>query len=222
MLRRNLSPSLVISVLALFVALGGTSYAALVLPKGSVGTVQLKKEAVSKKKLKPNAVVSKKVKNRSLLAKDFKAGQLPTGATGSTGATGNPGASGAPGAAGVPGARGPSDAYRDERETVPLFAVTGSLLPVVTTQTLPAGSYVLFGRANIVGGIVMSTLLCSLANDAAQNFTVASNATFPLAQTATTTLDAPGTVELKCSKSLGTPQIAQASITAIRVESLSG
>ena len=61
-----------IAVIALFVALGGASYAAIKIPKNSVGTKQLKK----------NAVTSAKVKNRSLLAADFKAGQLPAGATG--------------------------------------------------------------------------------------------------------------------------------------------
>jgi hypothetical protein len=46
------SPALVISLIALFVALGGTSYAAIsALPKDSVGTKQLKKGAVTKTKI---------------------------------------------------------------------------------------------------------------------------------------------------------------------------
>src|SRR5204863_5881647 len=72
------SPALVVALLALFVALGGTGYAALKLPKNSVGTKQLKK----------NAVNSSKVKNRSLVADDFKAGQLPAGPAGPAGAQG--------------------------------------------------------------------------------------------------------------------------------------
>ena len=82
---------MVIACLALGVALGGTSVAAIqALPKNSVGTKQLKK----------NAVISSKVKNRSLLAVDFKAGQLPQGPKGDPGA---PGAPGAPGQQGPPG-----------------------------------------------------------------------------------------------------------------------
>ena len=65
-------------MVALFVALGGASYAAVKIPKNSVGAAQIKK----------NAVTSAKVKDRSLLAKDFKAGQIPAGAKGETGATG--------------------------------------------------------------------------------------------------------------------------------------
>lgn len=79
---------MIVAVVALIIALGGTSYAAINLPKNSVGSKQLKKNAVTAKKLKKNSVNSAKVKNRSLLAKDFKIGQLPGGATGPTGATG--------------------------------------------------------------------------------------------------------------------------------------
>src|SRR4051812_23424084 len=63
---------LFISIFALVVALGGTAYASGLLPRHSVGTVQLKK----------NAVVSGKVKNGSLLKRDFRAGQLPAGPKG--------------------------------------------------------------------------------------------------------------------------------------------
>jgi hypothetical protein len=49
--RRHLSYANVAATIALFVALGGTSYAALSLPAGSVGTKQLKNGAVTKAKL---------------------------------------------------------------------------------------------------------------------------------------------------------------------------
>lgn len=52
-------------MVALFVALGGSSYAALTLPKNGVGSKQIKN----------NAVTSKKVKPGSLLTSDFKASQ---------------------------------------------------------------------------------------------------------------------------------------------------
>jgi len=89
---------MVIACIALGVALGGTSVAAVnALPNGSVGTKQLKK----------NAVISTKVKNRSLLAVDFKAGQLPRGAQGPAGATGATGPAGSTGPAGPAGPAGP-------------------------------------------------------------------------------------------------------------------
>ena len=39
------SPAMVVAITALIVALGGTGYAALKLPKSSVGTAQLKRNA---------------------------------------------------------------------------------------------------------------------------------------------------------------------------------
>jgi hypothetical protein len=80
------SPALVLGGLALIVALGGTSYAALKLPA--------------------NSVTSAQVKNGSLLKKDFKAGQLPSGPRGLTGTTGAVGPAGSTGPAGVQGAKG--------------------------------------------------------------------------------------------------------------------
>lgn len=61
-----------VAYLALFVALGGTSYAA----------VKLGKNAVKGKNIAANAVTSPKVKNHSLKAVDFKARELPAGAQG--------------------------------------------------------------------------------------------------------------------------------------------
>jgi hypothetical protein len=96
------SPSTVIAVIALLVALGGSAYAAGLLPANSVGTAQLRADAV----------VSSKVKNGSLRAVDFKAGQLragprgPAGAAGATGPAGPAGPAGATGPQGAPGSAG--------------------------------------------------------------------------------------------------------------------
>lgn len=78
------SPALVISLIALSVALGGTGYAAISLQRNSVGNKQLKK----------NAVTTDKVKNFTLRKRDFKRGQLPAGAQGPKGDTGATGPAG--------------------------------------------------------------------------------------------------------------------------------
>jgi len=95
--RLKLSPSLVVASLALLVALGGTSVAAVsqLVPRNSVGTPQLRNDAVT----------SKKVRNGSLLRVDFRAGQVPAGPTGPQGAQG---ATGPAGAAGPTGPTGPA------------------------------------------------------------------------------------------------------------------
>ena len=93
-MRTRITPALVISVIALFVALGGVANATVDLPWNSVG----------KEQLKWGAVDSSKVANRSLKAIDFAQGQLPQGAQGPKGERG------AKGAKGETGARGPAGA----------------------------------------------------------------------------------------------------------------
>jgi hypothetical protein len=101
-LRRRPSPALVIACLALGVALGGTSYAAVTqLPRASVGTPQLKSSAVTNAKLARNAVTSVKVRNGTLVRADFARGALLRGPAGPTGAAGPAGPAGPPGLSGV-------------------------------------------------------------------------------------------------------------------------
>ena len=88
-----------IALLALFIALGGATYAATALPKNSVGTKQLKKNAVTAVKIKKgavtnakigaNAVTGAKVKDDSLTGADVNEATLGTvpSATNATNAT---------------------------------------------------------------------------------------------------------------------------------------
>lgn len=105
-IRRRLSFANVTSMLALTIALGGTSYAAATLPKNSVTGAQIKQGAIGGGDIHANAVTSPKVKNGSLKAVDFRAGQLPAGAKGDTGARGPAGAKGETGATGTTGTTG--------------------------------------------------------------------------------------------------------------------
>jgi len=63
---RRPSAAVLIAIVALFVALGGTSYAAFSLPKNSVGTKQLKNKAVTTKKVKNGAVTASKINTSGL------------------------------------------------------------------------------------------------------------------------------------------------------------
>ena len=90
-IRSRLSYANVVATLALFVAMGGASYAAVTLPRNSVGSPQIRK----------NAVTGAKVKNKSLSAADFRGSVKgpagPVGSKGDTGAKGDAGATGPPG-----------------------------------------------------------------------------------------------------------------------------
>jgi hypothetical protein len=102
---RRPSPAMIVACIALLVALGGTSVAAVSqLARNSVGTPQLRTGAVTNPKLRNNAVNSSKVAPRSLLRSDFAPGQLPAGPVGPQGPAGPAGTAGPAGAAGVIGA----------------------------------------------------------------------------------------------------------------------
>ena len=85
--RKRISFANVMSVLALFVALGGSAYA---IKKNSVTSRQLKDNGVKNVDLANDAVTSQKVADGSLLDDDFGAGQLPQGPQGPQGPAGRP------------------------------------------------------------------------------------------------------------------------------------
>ncbi len=101
----------VVGYLALFVALGGVSYAAVELQKNSVDSKAIKKNAVKAPEIAKNAVRTAEVKDGSLLDDDFAPGQLPAGTEGPEGPQGQPGQPGAAGATNL--------TVRSKTETLP-------------------------------------------------------------------------------------------------------
>jgi len=127
------SPALVIACAALAIALGGVSYAATVLPRNSVGPLQLK----------ANSVNSSKVLNGSLVRADFRAGSIPRGAAGPPGPAGPAGPTGAAGAAGPAGPTnaGVSLAVKNLSDTADKTTSSTSYEDLAsTTIDVPSGS----------------------------------------------------------------------------------
>lgn len=87
LLRRYLpSPAMVVACLALLVALGGTSYAAIKLPRNSVGNIQLKRSAVTGVKVKNNSLGGVQI-NESRLGRVPSAASAATASTATTAAS---------------------------------------------------------------------------------------------------------------------------------------
>lgn len=125
------------ATLALFCALGGSSYAAVELRERSVDSEHIRKRAVDREHLQVGAVTtsrirdgsilsrdvadrainweklsnrwvtSSRVRDHSLLARDFRPGELPAGPRGEAGSPGEAGPRGEPGEPGADGDPGP-------------------------------------------------------------------------------------------------------------------
>ena len=120
------SPATVIASLALLVALGGTSVAAVsAFPRSSVGTAQPKTGSVTAAKLRGGAVTSAKVGNGSLLSVDFAPGQL------------------------LPGPQGPAGI--SAREDILSETAFDSVSPKAVKATCSAGKNVLSGGVEVGG-----------------------------------------------------------------------
>ena len=65
-IRHRPSPAMVVACVALLVALGGTSYAAIRLPANSVGTRHIKNGAVTSLKIKNNTITGSDVREATL------------------------------------------------------------------------------------------------------------------------------------------------------------
>jgi hypothetical protein len=70
------SPAMLVACVALFVALGGTSYAAIKLPANSVGTQQLKKNAVIGVKVKDGSLTGAKLADGSVAGSKLTDGSV--------------------------------------------------------------------------------------------------------------------------------------------------
>ena len=170
---RRPSPATIISLTALFVALGGTSYAAVALaPRNSVGSAQVINGSLLKKDLSSKTVAALKG-NRGPAGTAGTAGAAgpagpaggagPAGATGLAGATGAVGASGPAGASGAVGASGPagpdSFAYAKPSSTPrsrTRAVVEPSVLILVRCDSRPGdekGPVTLTGPFHLAGGL---------------------------------------------------------------------
>ena len=126
---RHPSPALVISCVALAIALGGTGYATVSqVPRNSVGTPQLKNSAVT----------SAKVKNRSLLRADFAAGSAPCRTCRAGGTAGPAGPAGPAGLSGL--------------ERVEVTSLNNTASPKTAQMACPAGKRLIGGGARLNGG----------------------------------------------------------------------
>ncbi len=197
----------VVATLALFVALGGVSYAALQLPKNSVGTKQLKKNAVTSQKIAKGAVTKAK------LGADAKAALR-----------GVPGPKGDPGPMGDPGAPGPSEALTASTPDESL--VDGGDPTQLASLALPTGQWILFAHMSPEGTTGEAAAICYPTIDGAIGRTsrtqLAVNKRAGLTLIEPITLSAPSTVAVLCDVNSGTFTVygEETTVVALRLGAL--
>jgi hypothetical protein len=129
----------VVASLALFAALGGSSYAAI-----AVTGAQVRDGSLTGKDVHNSSLTGKDVRNASLLARDFKPGQLPAGPQGPKG---DPGAPGAKGEKGDTGPAGGLKGYEIVESISPATSVDSK----ARLATCPAGKVAVGGGAFLLG-----------------------------------------------------------------------
>jgi hypothetical protein len=188
------SPALVIALIALFVALGGTTYAATSLPKNSVGTAQLRKGAVTKKKISTKTIRALK------------------------GDRGLRGVQGIQGVKGDTGARGPSDVYSEPSPFAEFQVPAGTYL--IVAQVAESGATGLVSQSCHIDALAGSSDTQIVSNTvSASTSSGTTDVVNPLQVTETFT--ATTTLGLGCStSSAGGTLSLDPEVTAIQVGAL--
>ena len=140
-IRTRITYANVVATLALFVALGGTSYAVKQLGSGVI-----RDNSIRSRDVRDNSLGSGDIHNRSLLRRDFKRGQVPKGRRGKTGPPGLRGKPGKTGKTGKTGAGGVSGTTVVSADTVRDSNNKGG------TAQCPSGKRALGGGATLKTG----------------------------------------------------------------------
>jgi hypothetical protein len=158
--RGKLSYANVMATVAVFIALGGASYAAIKVPKNSIGRSQIKR----------NAVNGSKVANRSLTGSDIDTstvGQVPSAkhADSADKASSADNATNANTVGGISAGQLQSHAFNVNAGTA--FLPAGAHTTTAATLELPAGTYLILGHGEIDnnGDASNNEVKCSLIGE---------------------------------------------------------
>jgi len=147
------TPSFVISAIALFVALGGTSYA---VATGSIDS----------REIKNNSVRGTDIKNSTVQGKDIKNGTIKQGDISDTTEAALKGQTGPQGQKGAQGMQGPRGIVTPQYGTngsvnIIAGAVAGN---VIVTKVVPAGTYVVHAKTSLFSVLGARNIQCNLSN----------------------------------------------------------
>lgn len=150
--RTRISPAMAVAMVALFASLGGVGYAAV-----TVTGKNIKNGSITGKDVKKSSLTGKQVKNRSLGTADLS----KTAVSSLRGATGPKGDAGAKGGPGAPGANG---VVTPQVATLANKPLPTGVETLVLSKPVPAGTYVVTAKTNLLGLGAPDILDCALSS----------------------------------------------------------
>jgi hypothetical protein len=203
---RRPSPALALSLVALFVSLGGTAMAARVL-------------ITSSKQLKNGVVTNAKVRKGTLRADRLSAAARAA----LRGAAGHDGAQGVPGPPGKDGQSGVSFARRTYRTSGPTSVPgNGTYATVATMHALDAGSWVVMATSTVSAGGNITTCRLAVGADSTTSEGFVSAAAYEQqhALLLTTTLSSASDAVLQCKNGAQPWGATATQIVAIKLDTI--
>lgn len=212
-----------IAVLALFLALTGTSYAAVKVTGASV-----RDGSLTGRDVRDRSLTGRDVRDGSLRAADFARSDRPVGRPGPAGPQGPAGAAGATGAQGPAGPAGPAGSGEARFERAANVSL-GTALTRVQGIVVPAGRYVVTTTGTLDNdSTVNQTASCAIlrrgvSEEATQTGTVALARAgdpaerLPMSLTAVVTMPTEGEIVSACSTADGNADLNEPATTTLRV-----
>jgi hypothetical protein len=223
---RRPSPALVVACIALLVALGGTSIAAVTqVPKNSVGANQLKSNAVTTPKIKNAAVNASKIANNAVVAAKIASNAVTSPKIAANAVTGAKIADGSVAAADLAEGVLPTPSAAFSRFVNGPVPVPDAISEIANLSIPAAGAYVISSKVVLASSAVDGTVTCRLeaGTDADESQTILGDATSPatISNLVVHNFTAAGSVSFRCGRtSLLAADASQIKIAAIGVTTL--
>jgi hypothetical protein len=222
LLSRRPSPALVVACIALLVALGGTSVAAVgQLANNSVGTAQLKNNAVTTPKIKNNAVTAPKIASNAVAAAKIASNAVGAAKIASNAVTGAKVQDGSLAAADLAAGTLPPPSNAFARFANGPLPVPDAISEITSLSIAQPGNYVVSAKAVLSGAGIVTCRLEAQTDTDQSEVNVGAGSPATISNLVVHNFTAAGTVSYRCGRSgLLSTTVTQVKIAAIGVQNL--
>jgi hypothetical protein len=213
------SPAMVVACIALLVALGGTSFAAVSqLASNSVGTAQLKNNAVSTPKIKNNAVTAPKIASNAVAAAKIASNAVTAAKIAANAVTSAKVADGSLTAADLAAGAIPAPSNAFARFNNGPVLVPATIAELANLSIPQPGSYVISAKAVIAGAGTVTCRLEAAADVDESQTNVGASSPATISNLVVHTFAAAGSVSFRCGR---VDALLAANATFIKIAAIS-